>query len=541
MISPTAFHSALIRKTLALAVILLPMSSVSQLDAATSTKAPVKHTSSSQPAQAPSAAPNSTVPFNWENAIIHIEATSKEYNYIQPWERSERKAYKSGVVLANHLIITTAEDLEDQTLIRLKKQGDGLFSLGRLVWIDYHANLAALTTDEKDFWTGLQPATLADPTPINGPVRIVRWEDDQLDNRQGEIERMTVDDSVLSFVSVPILKIDSTISGAAYGDAITANGKLIGLACQQDGDAVSAIPSSFIASILKARENKTYTGLGYFDFTWDTTENPLTLDYLKLPGPARGIIVKEIELKPGYVSPVKPRDVILQIDGFDIDALGYYHDPQYKKLLLENLSSRGKWAGMDCKMKIWRDGKEMDIVYKLPKAEFSDNLVPYQSFDRDPEYVLTGGLVFVPLTNAYLRSWGVGWRQKAPFRLFYYNMDKVRPDRPQRVVLSQVLPDAVNLGYEGLRNVVIDEVNGVKIKQISDMITALRSPINGFDVFKFESGEPVQMVVLKAADLDEANQKIMAHYHIPTDHVIDSTVADRNPAAASAILPVVQK
>jgi hypothetical protein len=479
--------------------------------------------------------------FDWDNSIVHIEVTSKEYNYVQPWARSERKAIKGGVVIANHQIVTTAEDLADQTLIRLKKQGDGLFSLGRVVWIDYHANLAALTTDEKDFWTGLQPAVLADPVPINGLARILRWEDDQLENRQGEIEHMSVDNSSLSYISVPILRIDSTIPGAGYGEAVTANGKLIGLACQQEGDTISAIPSSFIASILKARQNNTYTGLGYFDFTWGTTDNPLSLDYLKLPGPPRGVIVKETGLKPGAVSLVNTRDVILQIDGFDIDTQGYYHDPQYKKLLLENLSSRNKWAGMDCKMKIWRDGKEQDITYKLPKAEFSDNLLPYQSFDRDPEYVLIGGFVFVPLTNAYLRSWGASWKQKAPFRLFYYNLDKVHPDRPQRVVLSQVLPDPVNLGYENLRNTVIDEVNGMKIKQIGDLTTALKTPINGFDIFKFESGEPVQMAVLDASEINTATQKIMVRYHIPVDHVIDSTIAQENSIPSASALPIVKK
>jgi hypothetical protein len=227
---------------------------------------------------------------------------------------------------------------------------------------------------------------------------------------------------------------------------------------------------------------------------------------------------------------VHPRDVILQIDGFDIDAEGNYRDPQYKKLSLENLSSRGKWAGMDCKLKIWRDGKEQDIVYKLPKADYTDELVPTQLFDQDPEYVLAGGFVFVPLSEPYLRSWGSTWRQHSPFRLFYYNMDKVTPERPQRVVLSQVLPNPANIGYEGLRYMVIDEINGMKIRRISDIMTALKSPVGGFDVFKFESGEAVQRVVLDASELDRVNQEIMARYHIPADHVL-------NAAAA----PVVQK
>jgi len=477
------------------------------------------------PASAEKKSTNSTGTFAWENAVVHLEVTSKEYNYVQPWARGEHKIYKSGVVIEGHQILTSAEGLADQTLIRLKKQGGGLFSIGHIVWIDYQANLAALTTDEKDFWTGLQPARLSDPDPITGPVRISRWENDQLETRQGEIQRMSVDSSNLSFVSVPVLKVDSTISNAGYGEAVTVNDKLIGLACQQAGDVVTTIPSSFIASILKARQANTYTGLGYFDFTWDPTENPLCLDYLKLPGATRGVIVKEIGLKPGVTSVMQPHDVILQIDGFDIDAQGNYHDPEYKKLSLENLSSRGKWAGMECKMKIWRDGKELNLTYKLPKAEYSDELVTNQTFDQDPEYVLAGGFIFVPLTNPYLRSWGASWRQRSPFRLFYYNMDKVRPDRPQRVVLSQVLPDPVNLGYENMRNLVIDEINGTKIGQISDIVAALKSPVNGFDIFKFTAGGVVQEVVLDAGQIDRANQEIMAHYHIPTDHVLRSSPA----------------
>jgi hypothetical protein len=480
---------------------------------------------------------HSSAPFAWENAIIHIEITSKQYNYVQPWARSERKVYKSGVVIEGHQIITTAEGVADQTLIRLQKEGGGLFSLGRVLWVDYHANLAAITTDESDFWTGLQPAKLADPVPITGDVRLMRWDDDHLDDRQGDIERMLVDDSVLSFVSVPVLKIETTLTGTGFGEAVTSGDKLVGLICQQQGDEIAAIPTSFISSIIKARQANTYTGLGYFDFTWDPVSNPLCLDYLTLPGPARGVIVKETGLKPGVVSIVHPHDVILQIDGFPIDAGGNYVDPQYKKLVLENLSSRGKWAGMDCKMKIWRDGKEQDIVYKLPKAEYSDELVPNQSFDQEPQYVLAGGFIFTPLTADYLRSWGADWRQRAPFRLFYYNLDKVTPEHPQRVVLSQVLPDPVNIGYESLRNTVIEKINGIEIKQISDVSTALKSPVNGFDIFTFAPGETTHEAVLDAAEIDGANQQIMARFHIPYDHVLSSAVVQGSePAATSQVV-----
>jgi S1-C subfamily serine protease len=489
----------------------------------------------SLPATAATHPDKSSGGFAWENAIIQIEVTSKAYNYVQPWERSEKKAYKTGVVIDGHQIVTTAEGLDDATEIRFKKQGDGQFSLGRVAWIDYQANLAALTTDDAlnaqfnpgqpDFWQGLEPAKLADPVPMTGPIQVLRWRDDSLEQRKGDVDRMTVENSALSFVSVPALKINSGMQGVGYSEAVVAGDKLIGLAYAQGGDAITAVPSSFMAPIIKAEQAKTYTGLGYFDFTWDTPENPLNLEYLKLPGPARGVIIKETAMKPGTTSVVQPRDILLSIDGFDIDAEGNYNDPQYKKLCLENLSSRGKFAGQTCKFKIWRDGKEMDVAYTLPKAAFTDALLPQETFDQAPEYVLTGGLVFVPLTESYLRSWGPTWRQHAPFRLAFYENDKVKPDRSQRVVLSQVLPNPANIGYDSLRNVVLDEVNGVKIKQIGDVLTALKTPVNGFDVFKFDPGQSVQEVVLDATDLDHVNDEIMARYHIPADHVLNTDAA----------------
>jgi len=469
----------------------------------------------------PQAPKNGRGDFSWENAIIHLEISGKEYSYMQPWARAERKVLKTGVALPGHLIITTAEGLNDQTLIRLQKQGGGLFSLGRLVWIDYQSNLAALTTDESDFWTGVTPATLADPVPVNGEVRVQRWNDDRLENRPGDIERMTVDNSALSFVSVPALKVDSTISNTGAGEAVTQGNRLLGLATGQDNDVVTAVPSSFISFTINARNKGTFTGLGYFDFTWEPVQNPLALQYLGLAGPARGVIVKDTGLKPGVQSLIHPRDVILQIDGFDIDAQGDYEDPQYGKIMLENLSSRQKWAGANCKIKIWRDGKEQTITYKLPRAEYADELVPEQSFDHPPDYVLTGGFVFVKLSDAFLRSWGANWRQRAPFRLGYYETEKVKPDRSEIVVLSGVMPAHVNLGYEMLHDCVVREVNGVKIGKMADLVSALKSPVNGFDVFKFAPGESTEMAVLDATQVDQTNQEIMTRFHIPTDHVLN--------------------
>jgi S1-C subfamily serine protease len=473
--------------------------------------------------------------FAWQNAIIQIEVSGKSYNYVQPWQRSQKSNFKSGVVIEGHQIVTTAEGLDDATDIRFKKEGDGTYTFGRVAWIDYQANLAALTTDDAlnaqfnpgqpDFWQGLQPAKLADTVPMSGEVRVLRWRDDSLEERKGDVDRMTVENSAMSFVSVPVLKINASMPGAGYGEAVISGDKLIGLVYGEGDGTMTAVPSSFMVPIIKAEQAKTYTGLGYFDFTWDTPDNPLDLQYLKLPGQARGVIIKETAMKPGVPSLVQPRDVLLSIDGNNIDSEGNYIDPQYGKLSLENLSSRGKFAGQTCKFQIWRDGKQIDVTYTLPKAEFTDELLAEQNFDQAPEYVLTGGLVFVPLNDSYLRSWGPNWRQHAPFRLSYFENDKVKPDRTQRVVLSEVLQNPANIGYESLRYLVLDEVNGIKIKQIGDILTALKTPVDGFDVFRFDDGQAVREIVLDAGTIDSVNGEIMARYHIPADHFLNGEPA----------------
>jgi len=103
-----------------------------------------------------------------------------------------------------------------------------------------------------------------------------------------------------------------------------------------------------------------------------------------------------------------------------------------------------------------------------------------------------------------------------------------------------VLPNEINLGYEGLRNTVVDEINGIRIKRISDIVTALKSPVNGFDVFKFANGEAVTQTVLNASDIDRANQEIMARYHIPADHVLDAAIVQDGPVTPPPG-PVVEK
>ena len=81
----------------------------------------------------------------WEKSVVKIEVARKAYDYYQPWNRRNDRAAKTGLVVGVRQILATAQDLSDQTLVRVQKNGRGKWTTARVEWIDYHANLALLT------------------------------------------------------------------------------------------------------------------------------------------------------------------------------------------------------------------------------------------------------------------------------------------------------------------------------------------------------------------------------------------------------------
>jgi len=195
---------------------------------------------------------------------------------------------------------------------------------------------------------------------------------------------------------------------------------------------------------------------------------------------------------------------------------GDYADPDYGSLMLENLSARGKWAGDDVKMKIWRDGKPLDVTYRLPKYEFAHSLVPAGVFDQPPDYLIVGGLVFQPLTVPYLQRWGAEWERRAPFRFTYYTGDEATREQPGIVILSQVLPDAFNLGYQEQRGFVVDQVNGQRVASLTQLRDALKRPQDNFHIIDFVPNESLQRIILSAGPAEQvATRRILERFGIP--------------------------
>ena len=472
---------------------------------------------------------------DWKQSMVWIEATAVRYTHYQPWSSTSRTLFKNGLIVEDGKILTTAEGLDNATLLRVRREGDGRWRLAGVDWIDPHANLAVLSAGEEEAWPAAPAALLARRVPQSGPVQIWHFLDGRVVSAPGTLRRVHVPRDPQRIVQHMMLEVASEAeSGAANagrpddGEAgdeaasqiVVAENEVIGLGARHDGKLLSVIPAPLVAGLLARKRHDPQASLAWYPFAWQGTQNPATTAYLGLSGAPRGVVVSALPALSPFAGHLRPRDLILSTDGFEIESDGSYLDPTYGYLPFGNLSTRGKFAGDSSTFEIWRDGKSLSIALSLPRASYADALVPDRVFDRSPEYAVAGGLVFQPLTADYLRSWGPEWRKSAPFRLRYYLHQSPHPERPHLVMLSQVLPDPFNLGYRELAFRMVDRINGESIASLRDLEAALQSPRDGFHIIDLLPERGPTRLVLDSAGLDEATERVLRKYGLPAARVI---------------------
>ena len=141
-------------------------------------------------------------------------------------------------------------------------------------------------------------------------------------------------------------------------------------------------------------------------------------------------------------------------------------------------------VGDSVKLEVIREGKPVVLQTIVSAYEENSRLVPLKIIGTAPRYVIEGGFLFQELTLNYLRIWGANWQTRAPMRLrlfleqnkavsIYENNKtdisstetKISSEHPLRIVLvSQVIPDPLNIGYQKLSNAVVLQVNGKQIR-----------------------------------------------------------------------------
>jgi hypothetical protein len=171
-------------------------------------------------------------------------------------------------------------------------------------------------------------------------------------------------------------------------------------------------------------------------------------------------------------------------------------------------------------LKVLRGGRiqTLEIRLQVPRTT-TGYLIPRIQYETLPTYYINGGLVFTRLTSNYLEGWGK-WGT-VPLKLRKYYFDIVTSENQQRqdvVLLMDILPDEVNIGYDIFKGRVVAAVNGKDINSMQDLVKAFETNGDPYHTILFEDHNAE--IVLATEKLDQTTGLILKKYKI---------IADRSP------------
>jgi S1-C subfamily serine protease len=436
--------------------------------------------------------------YDVKSSVVRINSTQQTWNPWQPWEKnppSRRRALAA--IIGPQRVITTAELVADATYLELESADGTRFAPAKVLAVDYEANLALLGPaagpDGAAFFANTLPFEVNSPPKIGESLEILQIEDNGLPLlTPGTLQSVDVSANFMPGQSFLTYRVKASMQSASssYSLPVLHGRQLAGVLTSYNSkdQLCDVISTDILTHFLKEAADGSYAGFPSLGVSIARTEDSSLREWLKLGDEQGGIYIQKIR-KGGAadLAGVKKGDVLLAVDGQLIDRRGYYQHPNYGSLFWGHLIRGGKSSGDEVTLSLLRDGRPLELKAKLSREEESGRLVPNHLFDKAPNYLVKGGLVFQELSRPLLESFGKDWQSRAPLNLLdaLENPDAYEADMDRVVFLGGVIPTPATVGYERLRNIIVRKVNGRAIRNIKSLIEAFDSNTGGIHSIEF--------------------------------------------------------
>jgi S1-C subfamily serine protease len=470
-------------------------------------------------APAPPPTPASTIlNGHLRSGVVRVQITGQEWNWKTPWAKQPPWTRPlTGLVVSGNRILCSSIAFGNHLLVEVQKLGRDARTPGRVVATDPEGPLALIEVDEPGFWDDLEPLPLADPVPRAGEVAILRWRPSGLlDSYPGTVRQVRAGRHGLSRTHVLTLDVATGADGLGASEVVVADEKVVGLLTGRAGDTWAAIASPVLEQFVADSSSGEWRGFPRGGFAWQNLTNPALRESLGLSEDETGVRLTRVLPHGTAAGGLRAGDVILEVDGIEINPTGHYEHPVYGRMLFALLFSDRRRPGETLDVKILRDGERQTVATPLRRIQAEADKVPPYVYGHGPDYAVVGGLVFQELTVPYLRTFG-DWQRRGPPRLLIaYQREAAMPspESPRIVILSSVLPDAANLGYEGVRNLIVEKVNDRRIGSMDDLREAFARPEGDFHVVEFLPGLAPERLVLDVEETRASQERIRAAYGV---------------------------
>ncbi|MCD6174755.1 MAG: hypothetical protein J7K65_03175 [Planctomycetes bacterium] len=453
-----------------------------------------------------------------KQSLVYLEVSSSSYDLSQPWKQTpilKKSGY--GCAVGPYEILTIAENVANATFVQTRRYGENAYIAATVKRVDYEYNLCLLQLDKDAMSTPLAPLSFKESYP-KGKQLTSYWlsSGNHLTTARSTLDRAEMERSRVSFATTLTYFATNVSRGFGDGQVCCHEKYAIGIAAWGTESGAGIIPSEMINRFLNACEQKSYSSFATAGFRASAMLDPAMRTYLKVPDDIKhGVYVSDVYSIGTGSKELKQGDVILSINGQQLNAYGRYEHPEYKRISFHHILLQTA-DGNEIPFKIVRDGKIITLDITAENIKSDNMLIPYYSYGKQPEYKVIGGYVFQKLNRDYMGMYGSNMSGKAPPHLYHYQRDlafKPSTKREDIVILSYVLPAEINLGYQQLSQLVVDSVNGTKIISMKHFVETVNNTADD-EVIKisFEMDTPV--LIIPKMHLNSTDMQIAQSYGI---------------------------
>ena len=455
-----------------------------------------------------------------EKAMVKIFAIQSNPDYINPWNLNQPKMISgSGCIIAKGRILTNAHVVSNHTFIQVRAYGESRKFDAEVLHVSHNADLAILTTRDPAFFDGKPGIGLGDLPTIQQPVAVYGFPEggDTLSITAGVVSRVEHSWYAHSYQRLLAIQVDAAINDGNSGGPVLVDNKIIGVAMQSldDADNISyLVPPPTIRQFFRDIEDGRLDGIPTLGLRVQGMGNPAIKRRHQLDPSKSGVLVNHVVPGSSADGYLLENDILLTVDGHAIadDETVAFRPRERTRFtyMIEN-----KQIGDSVPLFLVRNGKTHEIKLPLTARLGSDRLLQME-YDVRPRFYVFGGLVFSPLSINYFSGWGSNWSTNAPSALLAYlghNWQRVAGE--EIVLMTNVLPNEINVGYHDLSDEIITSLNGTpvyRLQQMIDMIDA--APDNAF--LSFETRKKRRIIIPKN-EAREKNAEILARYRISAD------------------------
>jgi S1-C subfamily serine protease len=455
------------------------------------------------------------LPSDVYRSVLRIEAATQVPDYETPWNSGRFSGgIGTGFIIGDNKILTNAHVVSNAKRLLVTVHGSPKKYQAKVEHIAHDCDLALLSVEDFTDFKSFPRFEFGEVPELESQVRVIGYPigGDRLSVTRGVVSRIDFQPYSHSRAdSHLVVQIDAAINPGNSGGPVLQDGKVAGVAFQglrQADNTGYIIPTPVVRRFLKDVEDGKYDHYVDLGITEFPLHNPAMRKALNLPENGKGVLITNVTPGSSADGFLRPGDVLVSLDGLDVDSAGMVTIDGEKTNLNEVVER--KFAGNKVAARFLREGGWNDVEIEL-KPLPSSRMYSIQ-YEKKPRYIVFAGLVFQPLdTNLFATA---KFDNVTVRRLYTDYVPKGLFEKHRDiVVLTRVENDPVNSRLGDFTGYAVDKINGVEVTDLKHA-NALLHPEKPPEFHVIELFGASRPLIIPSAEVEKANERIGQNYGI---------------------------